>query len=102
MIPNPTEWSVIQTLWAAFAIFLGNILAFVFMWYTIKSRNDLVRRIIGSTIVGAIGSFPAMEEWLHLPIKTSNIVLVFAGITFVAWPLMGALIFAAAKWPPKK
>lgn len=100
--PDPSEWSVILTAWAMFGVFLGNILAFVFTWYTIKDRTDLIRRVIGSSIVGAIASVPAMELWLNIPIKPANIVLVFASITFVAWPLMGGLVFAAAKWSPKK
>jgi len=101
--PDPSEWSVILTAWATFGVFLGNILAFVFTWYTIKDRTDLIRRFIGSSIVGAIGSVPAMELWLHLPFKSAYVVLVFAGITFVAWPLMGAAVIAAAKWAaPKK
>ena len=100
--PDPAEWTAILTVWSAFGVILGNILAFVFTWYTIKNRTDLFRRIVASSIVGAIGSVPAMELWLNVPLKPANVVLVFAGLTFAGWPILMAINIAAEKWGPTK
>jgi hypothetical protein len=99
-LPTQTEWSIVLTLWAGLAIVLGEIVAFCFMWYLIKDRMDLWRRMIGSAIVGAIGGLPMLENWLKWPIKQSNVIVVFAVMTFLAWPILWALVRLVEKWMP--